>query len=102
MRWVFVSVDWGRDTSAEAMRYARAFDPSFIGLAADSAATAPVMRGFMVGAFREPADASGNYAVAHSAQVFVVDPDGRLREPVGWSDERAEALRRTVEEALGG
>jgi protein SCO1/2 len=100
VRWVFVSVDWGRDTSTDAMRYARAFDPVFIGLASDSAALAPVLQGFRVAAFREPADSLGNYGVAHSAQVFVVDPQQRLHEPVRWGDDRATDLRNAVLMAL--
>jgi len=102
VRWVFVSVDWGRDRPADAMRYARAFDPSFVGLAGDSAALAPILRGFGAAAFREPADSLGNYAVMHTASVFVVDPAGRLREPVRWSDARGADLQRAVERALEG
>ncbi len=102
VRWVFVSVDWDRDHPEEAMRYARAFDPAFIGLGGDSTAIAPVMAGFMVAAFRERADSAGNYAVTHSSQVFVVDPAGQVRRPVRWGEARAQDIRRAVEEALEG
>jgi cytochrome oxidase Cu insertion factor (SCO1/SenC/PrrC family) len=84
------------------MRYARAFDPSFVGLAGDSVTLAPIMRGFRVAAFREPTDSLGNYGVAHSAQVFVVDPRQWLLEPVRWGEDRAADLRRAVETALEG
>jgi protein SCO1/2 len=100
VRWVFVSVDWGRDGPAEAMRYARAFDPSFIGLAGDSATLAPIMRGFQVAAFREPGASPETYTVAHSAQVFVVDTRQRMHEPVRWGDDRVVDLRRAVIMAL--
>jgi len=102
VRWVFVSVDWGRDRPVDAMRYARGFDPAFIGLAGDSVTLAPILRGFGVAAFRDPADSLGNYAVSHTASVFVVDAAGRLLEPVRWSDERAADLQRRVEAALEG
>ena len=102
VRWVFVSVDFRRDGPAEAMRYGRAFDSTFVGLAGDSAALAPIMQGFMVAAFMEPADSAGNYAVTHSSQVFVVDPAGRIRRPVRWGEARAQDIRRAVEEALEG
>ncbi len=100
VRWVFVSVDWGRDGPAQAMQYARAFDPSFLGLAGDSATLAPIMRGFRVAAFREPGETPETYTVAHSAQVFVVDPRQRLHEPVRWGDDRATDLRNAVLAAL--
>jgi cytochrome oxidase Cu insertion factor (SCO1/SenC/PrrC family) len=59
------------------------------------------MAGFFVGAYKEAADSAGNYAVAHSAGVFVVDPSGRIREPVRWTmASRAQDIQRAVEAAL--
>lgn len=102
VRWVFVSVDFRRDGPAEAMRYARAFDSTFVGLAGDSAALAPILQGFMVAAFMDPPDSAGNYVVTHSAQVFVVDPAGNVHQPVRWREARAQDIRRAIEEALEG
>jgi protein SCO1/2 len=100
VRFVFVTVDPARDTPADVMRYARAFDSTFVGLSTDSASLAPIMRGFGVGAYREPGGDAHTYTVAHTASVFVIDPEGRLREPVRFGPQRADALLRAVEEAL--
>ena len=102
VRFVFISVDWGRDTPQDAMRYARAFDHTFVGLAPDSAMLAPIMRGFYVGAYREAPDSAGNYAVAHSAGVYLVDRAGQVHPPLGWSPARAVEIQRAIERALEG
>jgi len=100
VRFVFISVDPARDTPQDAMRYARAFDSTFVGLSTDSASLAPIMRGFGVGAYREPGGDARTYTVAHTASVFIVDPEGRQREPVRFGPARAEELRRAIEGAL--
>lgn len=76
---LFVTVDPKRDTPERLREYVRAFDPGFIGLRGDEAATEAATRDFHVYAKAEPADASGNYAVEHASQVFAFDPQGRLR-----------------------
>lgn len=78
-RFVFVSVDPDRDTPAISHAYAAQFDSSFIGLTADDATIAGLRTGLGIVAQMEPADSSGVYGVAHSAQVFLVDSKGRLR-----------------------
>lgn len=79
VRFVFVSVDPDRDTPAVAQEYARGFDSTFIGLSADQATIARLRDRLNLVAQSEAADSSGAYGVAHSSQVFLVDPDGRLR-----------------------
>ena len=100
VRFVFISVDPARDTPEDALRYARAFDSTFVGLSTDSASLAPIMRGFGVGAYREPGGDARNYAVAHTASVFIVDPEGRQREPVRFGPARGDELLRAIEGAL--
>ena len=100
VRFVFVTVDPARDTPALTAQYARGFDRSFVGLSTDSASLAPILRGFGVGAWREPGGTDSTYTVAHTASVFVVDPAGRVREPVRWGAARADDLLRAVERAL--
>ncbi len=79
VRFVFVSVDPDRDTPAISQGYATQFDTSFIGLTADDATIASLRTDLNLVAQMEPADSSGAYGVAHSAQVFLVDRKGRLR-----------------------
>lgn len=79
VQMLFVTVDPKRDTRERLRDYVRAFDPSFIGLRGDEAATQKATRDFHVYASADPPDASGNYTVEHASQVFAFDPQGRLR-----------------------
>jgi protein SCO1/2 len=91
VRFVFVTTDPARDTPEVTQRYARQFDPSFVGLSGDSATLAELERGFMSRSYREPTrDSTGQpvtdphaghtaYSVAHTSRVFVIDPDGNWR-----------------------
>ncbi len=84
---LFVTLDPERDSAALLRSYVPAFDPAFLGLRGDAEATARVVRDFKLYVEKGPADASGNYAVQHSSQVFVYDPAGKLRliVPAGTS-----------------
>ncbi len=100
VRFVFVSVDHARDTPAGADAYAKRFDPTFIGLAPDSAALAVVQSAFSVTSAREAPLESGGYTVMHSSQSFLIDRKGRLRllYPFGaTSTELAQDLERLVD-----
>jgi protein SCO1/2 len=79
VQMIFVSVDPKRDTPAVLKEYVHAFDPSFIALRGDEAATERATRDFHVYAKAEGADGSGNYTVEHASQVFAFDPEGKLR-----------------------
>ncbi len=75
---IFVSVDAKRDTPAQLDRYVPNFDPEFIGLtAADQAGIEAIARKWGVAAAIQPA-ANGDYGVAHSEAIFLVDPAGKL------------------------
>lgn len=99
VRFVFVSVDPDRDTPAVVQGYASQFDPSFVGLSADDATLAQLRPAFGLVAQSEQPDSSGAYGVAHSSQVFLVDPQGRLRilYPFGsTSTDMLEDIRRLL------
>lgn len=74
---VFVSVDPERDTREVLGRYVTAFDPRFIALSGDLPATQRVAKDFKV--YFEKRKAGDSYSVDHSAQSYVIDPQGRLR-----------------------
>jgi protein SCO1/2 len=78
VRFVFVTVDPERDTPAAVARYVAAVDSGFVGLAGARAAVDAVQREWGVASFRE-GGTDTTYTVAHPAQVFAVDPAGRLR-----------------------
>jgi protein SCO1/2 len=74
-------VDAKRDTPQQLAKYVPYFDPQFIGL---TAAQQPTVESFartmgVAVAIQAPQDADGNYTVDHSAQIFVFDPDGKLK-----------------------
>jgi protein SCO1 len=75
---VFVSVDAKRDTPAQLAKYVPYFDPSFIGLtAADQPSIEAVAKNLGVAVIITPTQ-DGAYTVDHSAELFVLDPAGRL------------------------
>ena len=75
---VFVSVDTKRDTPAQLAKYVPYFDPTFIGLTAtDQASIETVAKQFGAAVLITPTP-DGAYTVDHSAELFVLDPDGRL------------------------
>lgn len=82
---LFVTVDPERDTQELLATYVPAFDPGFLGLYGDSAATARVAKDFRVfyqkspGRTPDPATEKKDYTVDHTAGSYVFDPQGRLR-----------------------
>jgi len=74
---LFVTVDPERDTPQDLDRYVHAFDPRFIALRGDPAATQRVAKEFKI--YYEKRKQGDTYTVDHSAQSYVIDPQGRLR-----------------------
>jgi len=74
---LFVTVDPERDTQDVLGRYVSAFDPGFIGLFGDAAATQRAAKEFKV--YYEKRKTAEGYSVDHSGQTYVIDPKGRLR-----------------------
>lgn len=85
VRVVFVSVDPQRDTPEQIRTYLDAFNDSFVGLrTTDLAALDGVLQQF--GAFYtiDPVEGDSSYTVTHTSTLFVVDPEGRLREVISF------------------
>ena len=74
---LFVTVDPERDTPQDLERYVHAFDTRFIGLRGDAAATGRVAKEFKI--YYEKRKQGDTYTVDHSAQSYVIDPQGRVR-----------------------
>ncbi len=74
---LFVTVDPERDTREVLEKYVTAFDPRFLGLYGDAAATQRVAKEFKV--YYEKRKTGDSYSVDHSGQSYVIDPQGRLR-----------------------
>jgi protein SCO1/2 len=98
---LFITVDPDRDTPELLAQYVPAFNPSFLGLRGDAAATATVASEFKV-VYAKRGDASGpNYTVDHSAGTYVFDPRGRLRLYVRHG-QSAEAIAADIRTLLEG
>ena len=76
---LFVTVDPERDTQELLAKYVLAFDPRFLGLRGSLDATRAVAKEFKVYFEKRPGETPGAYSVDHSAQSYVIDPEGRLR-----------------------
>jgi protein SCO1/2 len=76
-RIVFLAVDPARDRPVLAA-FMRSFHPAFLGVSGPENEVASLVGALDGVARHEPANASGNYAVVHSAFLSVVDPTGRV------------------------
>ena len=74
---LFVTVDPARDTREVLAQYVPAFNPTFVGLYGDAAATARAAKSFKV--FFQQQGSGDNYAVDHAAGTYILDQQGRLR-----------------------
>ena len=76
---LFVTVDPERDTQELLAQYVPAFDPRFLGLYGDAAATAKVAKEFKVFYAKQPGKTPGSYTVDHTAASYVFDQNGKIR-----------------------
>jgi protein SCO1/2 len=75
---LFVTVDPERDTPAVLAKFVPSFNPGFLGLYGDAAATARVAKEFKIVYQKYPMP-NNDYTVDHSVGTFIFGPDGRLR-----------------------
>ena len=83
---VFVTLDPERDTAEVMQAYVPSFDPSFIGLRGDPAATKKAAREFRVFYQKVPNQDGSSYTLDHTAASYVIDKDGKLRLLVRYTD----------------
>jgi protein SCO1 len=76
---LFVTVDPARDTQALLAQYVPAFNPGFLGLYGDEAATAKVTKDFRIFYQKHKGKNSLSYDVDHTAGTYVFDQTGKLR-----------------------
>jgi protein SCO1/2 len=96
---LMVTVDPERDTPEALAKYVTAFDPRFLGLRGDLAATQRAAKEFKV--YFEKRKSGDGYSVDHSGQSYVIDPQGRLRllvRPDRISADLADDLRVVLKE----
>lgn len=76
---LFVTLDPERDTAALLSKYVPAFDPRFLGMVGDQAATEKVAKEFRVFYQKVPGKDPGSYTLDHTAGSYIFDPQGRIR-----------------------
>ena len=74
---IFVTVDPERDTPAAMKEYLRAFHPRLIGLTGTPAQIADAAKKFVVYSHKGDVQPGGGYAMDHSRQIVLQDPDGK-------------------------
>jgi protein SCO1/2 len=74
---LFVTVDPERDTESAVADYAKAFDPSFLGLTGSAEQIKQVMRQYQVYAQKVGEDPE-TYTVDHSSRIYLMDRDANL------------------------
>ena len=89
LRIVLVSVDGERDTPEVLKAFLARFSKDFTGLTAPPAEVRNLALGFSAPFFKDPPQ-DGAYLVQHSARVYALDKQGRLRAEI--YDVNAEAV----------
>jgi protein SCO1/2 len=79
VRVIMISVDPKRDTPAIVDHYAKAFNPSFIGLSGTPGQLAQTAKSFKAYYSKEPAKSPGQYAMDHSSMFYIIDQKGEAR-----------------------
>jgi protein SCO1/2 len=91
--YVMISVDGERDTPAVMKEFLARYPEEFIGLTAAPNRVTPIAEQFSAAFFKGAHTAHGQYDVAHSPQIFVLDAAGTLRaELFGASIESMRAV----------
>ena len=82
VKYVLISVDGDRDTPATMKAFLAKYSADFVGLTASPVAVKPIAAQFSASFFAGAHDHADHYTVAHSPQIFVVDPAGNVRAEV--------------------
>jgi protein SCO1/2 len=98
---IFVSVDPRRDTHARLKEYTEYFHPRLIGITGSDTEVAQAAALYGVAYRAVDPDTQENYAVDHSADTYVINPQGKLVDtlPHGTS---AEVILKKVRRLLSG
>ncbi len=98
---LFVTLDPERDTPDKLAAYVSWFDPRFIGLYGDLAATEAAAREFKIYFARSKSSAGMGYTIDHSAGTYAFDPAGRIRLYIR-DDAPVEAIAGDLKRLLAG
>lgn len=80
VNFVLTTLDPERDTQARLKEYLAFFDDDFVGLRGDTAQTEAFLRDYGITVQRvDYPDSATGYLLDHTALVYLIDPEGRLR-----------------------
>ncbi|ADZ89881.1 SCO family protein [Marinomonas mediterranea] len=99
---IFISVDPKRDTPEHLSQYVHFFDPSFIGATDTQKNIDKVVKQY--GAFYrfvDMPDSSMGYSVDHSAQLYLMGKDNKIKEYL-FHDSSSEEIAETLKKAITG
>lgn len=96
---IFITVDPERDTSAVLHSYTRFFHPRILGLTGSPALVKSAAENFRVRyeIAREPGAPEGQYAIDHSAGMYLLGPDGRYIRKFAYGTAPTEIAERITE-----
>lgn len=83
---LFITVDPERDTRELLAQYVPHFNPTFLGLYGDEAATAQTAQEFHIFYKKQPGSTPATYTIDHTAGSYVYDPAGKLRLYVKYGE----------------
>ena len=98
---LFVTLDPARDTPAILAQYVPSFNPSFLGLTGSDEEIAQTAKAFKVFFKKQEGTSKAGYMMDHSANTFVIDPQGRLRLLFGFGSGAA-PLVHDIQQLLAG
>ena len=96
LRLVFVTVDPERDTPAALADYMKAFDPRILALTGSQADVDTILHAYRVYA-KKGEVRNGDYAMDHSAAIYLFDGSGRFKTVIGYGEASDAALARLKE-----
>jgi protein SCO1 len=91
LRTIFVTVDPARDTPSALKDYLGSFDPAILGLYGAADQTSAVKASFGVFSENAAPDKDGNYAVNHTADVFLMGRNGEYESTIAFGEDKASA-----------
>ncbi len=89
---IFISVDPQRDTMERLSDYTQYFHPSLIGASSTPEIIKELAGRYGVAYQKVKQDSAANYAVDHSSETYVIDPQGNLVERLAHAAPPAEFL----------
>ncbi|MCX7896250.1 MAG: SCO family protein [Rhodocyclaceae bacterium] len=98
---LFITLDPARDTARVLVEYVRFFDPRIIPLRGSEALVARAAQNFKV-RFQKVPQGEGQYAIDHSAGLFVLGPEGAFVKKFAYGTKPAEIaawLREAISQA---